>query len=287
MIRDGEGDLSSDGSTPSSWSICSVEQVESLKALLRVIPIWSTGIMILASMGQGSFATLQANTMDRHLTPDFKIPAASFGVSSVVVLMIWIPIYDTVLVPLIARQTGHPRGLSMKFRMGTGLVLSCLAMAVGAVTEGIRRRMANEQSPDEQTLEMSAFWLLPQFILFGVAEAFNAIGQIEFYYSQFSKSMSSIAMALMAIGIAASSLVGSVLVNIVNNVTDKGGEESWLSSNLNKGHLDYYYWLITFLCLINFIYFLVCCWSYGPFEDEETDTSAEGEDIKYRALPSS
>ncbi|WJZ85088.1 hypothetical protein VitviT2T_004646 [Vitis vinifera] len=291
MIRDPGRDLSSDGSDPNSWSICSVEQVESLKTLLRLIPIWSTGIMILVSMGQTSFTTLQANTMDRYLTPNFKIPAASFAVSTVVVLTIWIPIYDIVLVPILARYTGCPRGLSMKFRMGIGLVLSCVAMAVGAITESVRRRIANEQGLDEQpaaTLNMSAMWLLPQFILFGFAEAFSAIGQIEFYYSQFSKSMSSIAVALFTVGIAGSNLVGSLLVNVVNSVTSKGGKESWLSSNLNKGHLDYYYWLITILCLINIIYFLVCCWSYGPFEDEKPGISDEGEaNIEYRALPSS
>ena len=57
---------------------------------------------------------------------------------------------------------------------------------MGAITEGLRHRIAIEQGLDEQpaaTLNMSALWLMPQYILFGFAEAFNAIGQIEFYYS--------------------------------------------------------------------------------------------------------
>ena len=291
MIRDPATELSSDGTAPNLWSICSVEQVESLKTLLRVIPIWSTGIMILVTVGQSSFSTLQATTMDRYLTPNFEIPAASFTVATVVVLMIWIPIYDVVLVPFLARYSGQRRGISSKLRMGIGLVISCVAMAVGAITEGIRRRIAIEQGLDEQpaaTLNMSALWLMPQYILFGFAESFNAIGQIEFYYSQFSKNMSSIAVALFTVGLAAADLVGSVLVNIVNSATSKGGKESWLSSNLNKGHLDYYYWLITILGFINFMYFLVCCRFYGSSEDAKAGISDEGEDdIEYRALPSS
>ena len=51
--------------------------------------------------------------------------------------------------------------------------------------------------------------------------------------------MSSNAVALFTVGLAAANLVGSLLVNIVNSATSKGGKESWLSSNLNKGHLDY------------------------------------------------
>ena len=167
--------------------------------------------------------------------------------------------------------------------MGIGLVLSCMAMAVGAITEGIRRRMAIEQGLDEQldaTVNMSALWLMPPNILFGFAEAFNAIGQIEFYYSQFSKSMSSIAVALFTVGIAVASLVGSLVVNVVKYATSGGGKESWLSSNINKGHLDYYFWMITILGLINFMYFLACCWFYGNEKKGE-------DDIEYKPLHSS
>ncbi|KAA8525271.1 hypothetical protein F0562_007126 [Nyssa sinensis] len=48
MIRDHDKDLNPDGSASSPWSLCTVEQVESLKAFLRVIPMWSTGIMLLS-----------------------------------------------------------------------------------------------------------------------------------------------------------------------------------------------------------------------------------------------
>lgn len=165
-------------------------------------------------------------------------------------------------------------------------------MAVAAATEMIRRRIATKQGLEDQpaaTVNMSALWLLPQYVLLGLAEAFNGIGQNEFYYSQFPKSMSSLAGALFTLGLALSGLAGSLLVNVVNSVTTKGGKESWLSSNLNKGHLDYYYGLIAVLGMINFIYFLVCCRLYGPCEDEKTKLSGEVEDEQflYSALPSS
>ncbi|CAH1442164.1 unnamed protein product [Lactuca virosa] len=102
-------------------------------------------------------------------------------------------------------------------------------------------------------------WLVPQYALLGLAEAFNAIGQMEFYYSELPKSMSSVAMAVFMVSNAFSGLVGSVLVNVVDLVTSEGGSVSWLSSDINEGHVDYYYWLLGLLNLLNFFYFLICC----------------------------
>lgn len=61
--------------------------------------------------------------------------------------------------------------------------------------------------------------------------------------------MSSIAMALFTLGMAVANVVGSLLVHIVDGVTSKGGgNEGWLSSNISKGHLDYYYYWLANNC---------------------------------------
>ncbi|CAK9155168.1 unnamed protein product [Ilex paraguariensis] len=114
-------------------------------------------------------------------------------------------------------------------------------------------------------------WLVPQYCLIGLAEAFNAIGQIEFYYTQFPKSMASIGVALFALGMAVGNLVGSLIVKIVNDVSKRGGNVSWVSNNLNKGHYDYYYWVLTILSMANFLYFFLCSWAYGYEETKVWD----------------
>ncbi|KAL5729149.1 hypothetical protein ACHQM5_002138 [Ranunculus cassubicifolius] len=267
-----EGDVKSDGSASDPWSLCTVEQVEELKALLKVIPLWSTGIMIAVNISQNTFPLLQAKSLDRHLTSKFQIPAGSFGIFSIATLTVWLVLYDRFIIRLLAKVTGKPYGLGFKQRMGTGLVLSCMAMALSAIVERHRRRSAIRQGFAENplgVLDMSAMWLVPQHCLTGLAEALNIIGQIEFYYSQFPKSMSSIASALFGLGMAFGNLLVGVIVRIVDDVTKRGGHVSWVSSNLNKGHYDYYYWLLTVLSGINFLYFLVCCWAYGPCEGNE------------------
>lgn len=290
IIRNPARDLNPDGSVSDPWSLCTVGQVESLKALLRVLPMWSTSIFMMVS--QGSFSTLQVNTMDRRLFGNFKIPAGSFNVIMIVTLSIVIPIYDRIMVPLIAKYTGQPRGFSSKVRMGVGLLLICAAKTTSAMVETRRRSVAIEEGFEYQpdaVIDMSALWLVPEFVLLGIAEAFFPVGQVEFFYSYFPKSMSSFAMALFTLGLAAADVVGSAVVNIVDKVTSIGGNESWLSTNINRGHLNYYYALLTFFGLINFLYFLAICWAYGPDGGEKLDSSAgkEDEQIDYRELPSS
>lgn len=278
-------DVTAEGLAAEPWSLCTVKQVEELKALIRVLPIWSTAIMIGVTISQQQVPVLQAITMDRHLISNFSIPAGSFIVFGILTLTIWVTIYDRLVVPIVSKYTKNPRGLNFKQRMGIGLGLSCLATTVAALVERNRRKIAITEGFSNNSLgvvSMSAMWLIPQYCLTGLAEAFNAIGQIEFYYSQFPKSMTSIGMALFALGMGLGSLIGSLIIGIVNVVTQKGGQVSWVTNNLNMGHYDYYYWLLTVLSVVNFLYYLICSWAYGSCDNikiwEEGDGTKE-EDV--------
>ncbi|KAF6138226.1 hypothetical protein GIB67_011066 [Kingdonia uniflora] len=272
IIRDPEEEFKPNGPSSNPWELCNVDQVEELKSLVRILPIWSTGIIMFLTLSQ-TITVLQANTMNRHVTSTFQIPAGSYILFTVVTLTILLPFYDRVFVPLLSKYTGHPRGIRCTQRIGIGLVLSCMAMAVAAIMENVRRGIAiREGFLDNPTavIGMSAMWLIPQFVILGFAEALNSVGQLEFYYSQLPKSLGSMAMAFFTVGMAFSGLLGSLITIIVNAVTSSGGKLSWLSSNLNRGRYDYYYWLLAVLSFLNFLYFLVCCRLYGPYEEAST-----------------
>nr|KYP54069.1 putative peptide transporter At1g52190 family [Cajanus cajan] len=249
--RNPETDSNPDGSVSDPWNQCTVGQVESLKSLLRVLPMWSTGIFVMVS--QGSFSTIQANSMDRRLFGNFKIPAGSFTLIMVITLSIIIPFYDRIMVPLLSKYTGSPRGFSCKSRIGIGLVFVCAAKATSAIVETMRRNAAIEEGFEDQpnaVINMSALWLVPEYVLLGIAEAFNPVGQVEFFYTYFPKTMSSFAMALFTLELAAADVVGSI---------------------------------------INFLYFLVLCWAYGPAPGQQLEDSAgrEEDQFHYRKLPTS
>ncbi|XP_055810255.1 protein NRT1/ PTR FAMILY 1.2-like [Solanum dulcamara] len=276
MIQDRQRELNPDGSASNPWSLCSLEHVESLKALLRVLPMWSTGFIIFVDMNVFAFSLLQTKTMDRHIFAHVEIPAASFSVFMILSLAVWIAFYDRVLVPFLSKYSGKPRGLSPITRMGIGLIASLMSMLLSAITESIRRQRAIEEGHEDDPsalVNMSALWFVPQYALLGVAEASHAVGQIEFLYALLPKSMSSIASAMYTVGTAVSNLIGSILVSGVDWLSSTGGRTSWLSSNINKGHIDYYLWLLTFLSLLNFFVFLLVCRLYESGNDESSRSS--------------
>ncbi|KAF8036285.1 hypothetical protein BT93_C2110 [Corymbia citriodora subsp. variegata] len=281
LINNPEKDLDSDGLAIDPWRLCTIKQVEVLKALIRVLPIWSTSIMIGVTISQSSFPNLQASTMDRRFLFGIKIPAASFSVFGLVTLFLWVGIYDRIVVPLASRFTNRPHGLTFKERMGIGLLISCVAMFVSAAVEHKRRAEAIQEGFAENpngVLKMSAMWIVPQYCLTGLAEAFNAIGQVEFYYSNFPKSMGSIAVALLTLGMAMGNLVASLIVSILDHLSKRSRDGTWISTNVNKGHYDYYYWILGGLSAINFFYFLACAWAYEGGEERKVWDEDELED---------
>uniref|UniRef100_A0A0D3EUB0 Major facilitator superfamily (MFS) profile domain-containing protein n=1 Tax=Oryza barthii TaxID=65489 RepID=A0A0D3EUB0_9ORYZ len=273
-----------DGSARDPWTLCTVQQVEDVKAAVRVLPIWSTGFMPGVIIGQQMFPVLQAKTMERRVG-GLEIPAASFGVFSILTLTVWVAVYDRALVRPLSRLTGHARGVTLRQRMGIGLALFAVAMAVAARTEAARRAEAlaeglRDYGPQSgRAVRMSAMRLVPQHCITGLAEALNLIGQIEFYYSEFPKTMSSIGVSLLALGMGFGSVAGSAIVGAINAGTRSGGgRDSWLSSNLNRGHYDYYYLVLAALCVANLAYFVWCGWAYG--EEGQNRVTAEEEAVE-------
>ncbi|EFJ17180.1 hypothetical protein SELMODRAFT_444972 [Selaginella moellendorffii] len=246
---------------PLPWRLCSVQQVEELKCIIRTSPIWATGIVFTLAHGlQNTFTIQQARSMDRHLR-SFVIPPATFHVFGILTLLACVPLYDRVFMPLARKVTGHERGITFLQRIGIGLFISIMAMVVAAFAEGARRKAAlNAGLLDHphRTVPFSAFWLAPQFILIGMSESFVSIGHLEFFYDQFPEHLRSLASALFSSITALGSYLSSILVTVVNRETSRGGRVSWLSNNLNKGHLDYFYWLQAVLFAVNFVIFLFC-----------------------------
>lgn len=145
IITNPEKELKPDGSASDPWTLCSVLQVEVLKTLINLIPIWSSGIMIAVLINQHSFPVLQALTLDRRLIGDFKIPPGSFGIFTVLALTIWVTLYDRAIIPLLSPYTKNPHGIGVRARIGLGLFISILATASAALVERRRRAIALRQ----------------------------------------------------------------------------------------------------------------------------------------------
>ena len=57
-----------------------VTQVEELKSIVHLLPVWASVIIFSTVYSQMStMFVLQGNTMDQHMGPNFKIPSASLS----------------------------------------------------------------------------------------------------------------------------------------------------------------------------------------------------------------
>ncbi|KAM7479974.1 hypothetical protein LguiA_028187 [Lonicera macranthoides] len=271
--------INSDGSAANPWGLCSMQQVEEVKCLLRVIPIWASGIIYFVTLGlMQTYCIFQAIQSDRRLGQNgFKIPAASYNVFQMLSLTIWIPIYDRLIVPFLRRLTKKDDGITILQKMGIGMFLAIFTMLVSALVETKRRHVALTRptlgfEPRKGGISsMSASWLVPQLALAGLSEAFTVIGLVEFFYKQFPENMRSFGGSFLACAFAMSSYLSSLLISIVHRVTrnDRGG--NWLAEDLNKAKLDYFYYMVAGLEVLNLGYFLVCAKWYkykGTSRDE-------------------
>lgn len=247
----------------SPWRLCSVTQVEEVKIMLRVVPIFASTIMMNCCVAQlQTFSVDQATTMDRTIK-NFKIPAASLPSIPVICMIILIPIYDQVFVPMARRITGKETGITHLQRVGIGLLLSILSMAVAALVEIKRKTVARDHGLLDSAgpLPITFFWVGLQYLFLGLADMFTLAGLMEFFYTEAPSGMRSLAMALSWASISMGYYLSSVLVSIVNAITSRiGNGVGWLSgSNLNRNYLDRFYWLLCVLSALNFIHYLM--WS--------------------------
>ncbi|XP_059446453.1 protein NRT1/ PTR FAMILY 3.1-like [Corylus avellana] len=76
-------------------------------------------------------------------------------------------------------------GVGALHRMGIGFVISILATLVAGFMEVKRKNAALAHGlidHPHSTIPISVFWLVPQYSLYGVAEAFMSNGHLKFFY---------------------------------------------------------------------------------------------------------
>ncbi|MED6224089.1 hypothetical protein PIB30_080400 [Stylosanthes scabra] len=233
-----ENELNPQGLAKNPWRLCTIQQVEEVKSLIKILPIWASGIFcMIPVVQQGTFPVSQALKMDRHLGRKFEIPASTFNVVSLLTVALWLPCYDIYVQKLLTKIMKNDHGLTSLQKIVIGNIFSVLTMVASGLVESKRRARA------KRSITMSAMWLAPQYVLLGLSEVFGIIGHIEFYISESSVKMRSVSNSLHFLVMAGSSYVGTLVMNVVHEMSGKSGRD-WLNNDLNLGRLDYYYFLI-------------------------------------------
>ncbi|TYI31427.1 hypothetical protein ES332_A05G450400v1 [Gossypium tomentosum] len=265
------------------WKLCSLNQVEEVKLLLRLIPIWVSCLMFCAVITQlHTFFTKQGSTMSRSLGPNFQVPPAALQSLVGLTILIAVPVYDCVFVPIARKLTKNPTGITMLQRIGIGLFVSILNMVVAGIVETARVNTARKHGlidTPKAVIPMSIWWLLPQYVLTGIGDVFTIIGLQELFYDQMPEEMRSIGAAAYISIVGIGSFVNTGIISVVQMISSKHGKE-WLGDNLNRSNLNYFYWVLAGLSAINLCVYM---WISSAFEYKKVegyDEISEGKELE-------
>ncbi|CAH8320327.1 unnamed protein product [Eruca vesicaria subsp. sativa] len=245
---------------------CDSSEIEEARALLCIVPIWLCSLVFGMIYAQTfTFFTVQGSTMNRSITSGFLVPAATIQCFISLAIIVSIPIYDRLFVPLARSITHKPAGITTLQRISTGSFLLIISMVIAALVEMKRLKTAQHHglvdSP-KATVPMSICWLIPQYVLHGVSEVFAMVGLQEFLYGEVPVELRSLGLSLYLSVIGIGNFLSSILVLVIERTTSQSGQVSWLATNLNQAHLDYFYWLLACLSSISFVSFVYFSNSY-------------------------
>ncbi|KAJ4751733.1 Protein NRT1/ PTR FAMILY 4.4 [Rhynchospora pubera] len=260
----------------SPWRLCTAAQVEQVKSLILVIPIFACTIVFNTVLAQlQTFSVQQGALMDNRLfSGSFKVPPASLQSIPYILMILLVPLYELLFVPFVRGFTGVSSGITPLQRIGVGLFTVTFSMVTAAMVEQKRR---------ESVEPISILWIAPQFLVFGLSEMFTAVGLIEFFYKQSLAGMQSFLTSMTYCSYSFGFYLSSVLVSLINKFTSEPSTHSgWLSDNdLNKDRLDLFYWLLAALSILNFFNYLFWSRWYStsiqPDAEYVVDTNGEEE----------
>ena len=172
---------------------CSITDVEEAKAVLSLFPIYCMVHSQQPCLPNREF------TMDGSIGSTFQIPAASLLSFIPITIILFIPIYDRNFVPIARALTGKPSGITMLQRSGIGFFLCIVSMVIAEVVETKWLETAKEYGLVDMpnaTVPMKVCWLIPQYILYGIADVFAMVGLQEFFYYQIPNELRRVGLSL-------------------------------------------------------------------------------------------
>lgn len=249
--------------------------LQNLRIIIRLLPIWTMLLMFAVIFQQpATFFTKQGMTMKRNIGSKFKIPPATLQSAITLSIILLMPLYDKILIPATRLIARDEKGITVMQRMGVGMFLSIIAMVIAAVVETKRLKMSKKMgilNMESETVNLSIFWLLPQYILLGISDIFTVIGMQEFFYNEVPVKMRTMGFALYTSVFGVGSFLSALLISLIELFTSSRDRKGWFSDNMRETGLDKYYWLLAIASAVSLLLYIVLCKCFksrSDFEDE-------------------
>ncbi|KAH6777728.1 hypothetical protein C2S53_013421 [Perilla frutescens var. hirtella] len=256
------------------WRLCTVTEVEETKAIIRMLPVWTTFILCGVVSAIGFTYFIEQLDHLNHKVGRLKLP-------SVALLLFFDQAQNqsTKLYSMLANRLARSgkRNLAPPIGITVSMILAILCCITAAKVENRRLAVVQKhglvEKPDE-TVPMSMFWLLPQFALLGAFRGIFDYSSICFFVDQSPPTTQRYFRILInaVFGVGILSSVASVYV--VGKVSERGGKMNWFQHDLNGSRLDKYYWSLSWLMGVNLLVFIVVAILYRYKESELQEQQA-------------
>ncbi|KAI9196190.1 hypothetical protein LWI28_021797 [Acer negundo] len=212
--------------------LCTVEQVKETKLLLKMIPIWSTFLVIgLVSSTGDTFSIVQGDKLNDPIGLLFYIVFYLKPISKAMISYLFYKFLSPERIP------ENQYKLAKILRIWIGMVLCPIFCAVSWRVEV--GRLNNKIT--------SLFWLAPQYCLLGFMLGFSADGLEEFIIDELPKSLQNYASAMNGFVVDGLGSFLSILFMYANrNIFD---------STLDNSRLDTYYMRLMIISFLNVCYY--------------------------------
>ncbi|KAL8526732.1 hypothetical protein ACS0TY_015800 [Phlomoides rotata] len=255
------------------WKLCSIEQVEAAKFVLRVIPIGTTFIVctIVSSVGN-TFLVEQGSHMNRRLGK-WKVPSQVLLVLFSSGKWFFSKLADCLVKK--SRIYGPPSAIAV------AMLFSVLCCVTAGVIEIERLKVVKRHgllNKPEEAVPMAAFWLFFPFFLLAGLDSFLSKG-VDAFYERGSPDPLRHYCPHFTYAVSGLGLMYSVIsVYVVGKISETGGREGWFQDSLNKSRLDRYYLALAGLSALNLIIFIPLAFLNQKHQPRETSTEEVVED---------
>jgi peptide/histidine transporter 3/4 len=251
-----------DASRISNGGLFEDHSVTGYQRLVRVLPFAALTIIWQCAYDQTD-ANFQSITQQCDLRLDTsdpdssQIPGAMLGVFDPIVIVIVIPILDSFVYPMYTKTFGRPP--TQFGKVVTGLCIAVVGLFWTACFEIIRRnagplldsegnyiRDGGSDQPMNDILWAAA---IPNYVFIALGECLINVTAFDVFYSNVPLTLKSSSQSLNLL----MSSVGSILTSVFTIMFSK-----YLpSDDLNEGHLEYMFFCIASLSVVNLIAFVI------------------------------
>ncbi|KAL0329565.1 UNVERIFIED_CONTAM: protein NRT1/ PTR FAMILY 8.1 [Sesamum radiatum] len=232
-----------------------VEDVQEVKRLLSMIPLWITFLVygLLQATGN-TFFYEQVNYMDTHLGRISSVPVVIFVIVKSSTSFVVSRICDLLFPHYWGEKV--PRDVMLTV-IGAGMAASPICCIVAWRVENYRL-----QKYVNLDVSITFFWLVPQFFLLGLMEGLVFGGMEEMFYALVPESFKHYGPSFTQFSLNIGNFLSLLTILVFHGL---------FSDDLNTSSLGTYYALLGYVCFVNLLFYCGVATYYVKESDREKE----------------